>query len=46
VRDHQHGHVDVFTNHKPFLVKRYVLCSVMARQPWLLAVIGMPSHEL
>src|SRR6267143_3443190 len=31
-------------NHKPLWVKRYVLCSVTARQPWLVAVFGMPSH--
>jgi hypothetical protein len=33
-------------NHKPFWVKRYVLGSVTARQPWLVAVFGTPSHGL
>jgi hypothetical protein len=27
-------------------VKRYVLCSVTARQPWLVAVFETPSHGL
>jgi hypothetical protein len=33
-------------NHRPFRFKRYVLCSVKARQPWLVAVCGTPSHGL
>jgi len=33
-------------NHKPSWVKRYVLGLMTARQPWLLAVFGTPSHGL
>src|SRR5258708_6355925 len=33
-------------NHKSFWVRRYVLCSVTERQPWLVAVFGTPSHGL
>ena len=29
-----------------FVVKRYVPCSLTARQPWLVAVFGTPSHGL
>jgi hypothetical protein len=31
---------------EPLWVKRYVLCSVTARQSWFVAVFGTPSHGL